>query len=136
MKAVVLAALAVLAGLASPVASQQPVTWKHLSSATGDLPVPFSRAAAGSLNKDSPRPQVVFVVGDGDGPLNLYEWVQGTRVSHRIADIHPGHSLGSLDSYAGEQQRDGDGRRISPPGPCNYGSPRAGIFMNQGSGKS
>jgi len=34
----------------------------------------FSRAAGGRFIKDSPRPQVLFVVGDGDGPLNLHEW--------------------------------------------------------------
>jgi hypothetical protein len=76
---------------------------------------PFSRAAAGRLIKDSPRPQVVFVVGDGDGPLNMYEWVQGTWVAHKIADIHYGHSLqiadfdgdGNHDIFVGEQRLDG-----------------------------
>ncbi len=75
----------------------------------------FSRAAAGRFIKDSARPQVIFVVGDGDGPLNLYEWVQGTWTIHKLADIHFGHSLqvadfdgdGNLDIFSAEQRLDG-----------------------------
>ena len=132
-KAVVLAVLGVLAGLASRGVSQDRVTWEQFSSVTGDLTVHFSRAAAGRLIKDSPRPQVVFVVGDGDGPLNLYEWVQGTWVLRKIAGIHFDHSLqiadfdgdGNLDIFVGEQRLD-----------YANGSPRVDIFVNQGSGKS
>ncbi len=36
----------------------------------------FSRAAAGQLIKGG-RPEIVLVVGDGAGPLVLYEWVKG-----------------------------------------------------------
>lgn len=80
-----------------------------------DARYPFSRAAAGMLIKDSPRPQVLFVVGDGDGPLNMYEWVKGTWMAHKIADIHFGHSLqiadfdgdGNLDIFCAEQRLDG-----------------------------
>ena len=75
----------------------------------------FSRAAAGKLTKDRARPQVVFVVGDGDGPLLWYEWVKGTWVAHKLADIHFGHSLqiadfdgdGNLDIFCAEQRLDG-----------------------------
>lgn len=75
----------------------------------------FSRAAAGELLKGSVRPQVVLVVGDGDGPLNWYEWVKGTWVAHKITDIHFGHSLqiadfdgdGNVDIFCAEQRLDG-----------------------------
>jgi FG-GAP-like repeat len=71
----------------------------------------FSRAAAGQLKKGG-RPEVVFVIGDGDGPLNWYEWVKGTWIPHLIADIHYGHSLavldvdgdGNLDIFCAEQR--------------------------------
>jgi hypothetical protein len=75
----------------------------------------FSRAAAGKLIKNSSRPQVVFVVGDGDGPLMWYEWLKGTWMAHKLADIHFGHSLqiadfdgdGNLDIFCAEQRLDG-----------------------------
>ncbi len=71
----------------------------------------FSRAAAGQLKKGG-RPEVVFVIGDGDGPLNWYEWVKGTWIPHHLADIHYGHSLavldvdgdGNLDIFCAEQR--------------------------------
>ncbi len=74
----------------------------------------FSRAAAGQL-KTGGRPEVVLVVGDGDGPLNWYEWVKGAWIPHKIADIHYGHSLalldvdgdGNLDIFCAEQRLDG-----------------------------
>jgi hypothetical protein len=76
---------------------------------------PFSRAAAGWLIKDSPWPQILFVVGDGDGPLMLYEYVHGTWIPRKLADIHFGHSLqiadfngdGNLDILCAEQRLDG-----------------------------
>jgi hypothetical protein len=76
----------------------------------------FSRAAAGHLIKGSQRAQAVFVVGDGDGPLNWYEWVKGTWIPHKLADIHYGHSLqvvdvdgdGNLDIFCAEQRLNGN----------------------------
>jgi hypothetical protein len=75
----------------------------------------FSRAAAGRLITNSERAQVVFVVGDGDGPLIWYEWVKGTWIAHKLADIHFGHALqvadfdgdGNLDIFCAEQRLDG-----------------------------
>jgi hypothetical protein len=76
---------------------------------------PFSRAAAGKLIKDSDRPQIVFVIGDGDGPLIWYEWVKGTWIAHKLADIRFGHNLqiadfdgdGNLDIFCAEQRLNG-----------------------------
>lgn len=76
---------------------------------------PFSRAAAGKLINGKKRPQVVLVVGDGDGPLIWYEWVKGTWIPHKLADIHFGHTLqiadfdgdGNLDIFCAEQRLDG-----------------------------
>jgi hypothetical protein len=75
----------------------------------------FSRAAVGQLKKGG-RPEVVFVVGDGEGPLNWYEWVKGTWQPHKIADINYGHSLqvldvdgdGNLDIFCAEQRLNGE----------------------------
>ncbi len=74
----------------------------------------FSRAAAGQLKKGG-RPEVVLVVGDGDGPLNWYEYVKGAWIPHEIAQIHYGHSLavldvdgdGNLDIFCAEQRLNG-----------------------------
>lgn len=74
----------------------------------------FSRAAAGQLKKGG-RPEVVLVVGDGEGPLNWYEWVKGAWIPHKVADINYGHSLevldvdgdGNLDIFCAEQRLNG-----------------------------
>jgi hypothetical protein len=79
-----------------------------------DASYPFSRAAVGQL-KEGGRPEVVFVVGDGEGPLLWYEWVKGTWISHKVADIVNGHSLaivdfnndGKLDIFSAEMRLDG-----------------------------
>lgn len=95
-----------------------------------DARYPFSRAAAGKLIKNSERPQIVFVVGDGDGPLMWYEWVKGTWMAHKLADIHFGHSLqiadfdgdGNLDIFCAEQRLDG-------------GNPQSKAYIFYGDGK-
>jgi hypothetical protein len=94
MKQSILAAFLIAAALAVPqIHVQQPVEWKHLSTAAGDLPLPnrnlgdlkfeenlidprysFSRAAADGLIDNSDRPQVVFVVGDGNEPRSGSSW--------------------------------------------------------------
>jgi len=57
----------------------------------------FSRAAAGQLVEGG-RPEVVLVVGDGIGPLMMYEWVKGTWRARRILDaVDNGHSLALAD---------------------------------------
>ncbi len=74
----------------------------------------FSRAAAGQLKKGG-RPEVVLVVGDGQGPLNWYEWIKGAWVPHKLADIDSGHSLaigdfngdGNLDIFCAEMRLNG-----------------------------
>ncbi len=62
----------------------------------------FSRAAAGYFIKGTPRPQVLFVVGDGKGPMMLYNWEKGTWAARKTMDVDSGHSLEALDF-------DGDG---------------------------
>jgi hypothetical protein len=89
----------------------------------------FSRTAAGQL-KPGGRPEVVLVVGDGNGPLNWYEWVKGTWVPHQVAEIQYGHSLavldfdgdGSLDIFCAEQRLNGQ-------------NPDAAIYVFYGDGR-
>ena len=75
----------------------------------------FSRAASGQLIEGG-RPEVVLVVGDGVGPLVMYEWVKGTWVPHVLIEkIDNGHSLslvdfngdGHLDIFCAEMRLDG-----------------------------
>jgi hypothetical protein len=102
----------------------------HFEENPVDPRYPFSRAAAGKLLHDSERPQIVFVVGDGDGPLIWYEWVKGTWIAHKLADIHFGHSLqiadfngdGNLDIFCAEQRLDG-------------GNPQSKAYIFYGDGK-
>lgn len=62
----------------------------------------FTRSAAGQLVKGG-RPEVVLVVGDGKGPMIMYEWMNDSWIKHTLVDtIQDGHSLAILDS-------DGDG---------------------------
>ncbi len=89
----------------------------------------FSRAAAGQLVKGG-RPEVVLVVGDGEGPLNWYEWAGGRWVDHTILDVVNGHSLaivdfdgdGNLDIFCAEMRLGG-------------GNPEAKIYIIFGDGK-
>jgi hypothetical protein len=90
----------------------------------------FSRAASGQLIEGG-RPEVVFVVGDGVGPLVMYEWMKGTWVPHVLIEkIDNGHSLslvdfngdGHLDIFCAEMRLDG-------------GNPEAKVYMLLGDGK-
>jgi hypothetical protein len=88
----------------------------------------FSRAAAGDIKKGG-RPEVVLVVGDGEGPLLWYEWVKGTWMSHKLLDVTNGHSLqlvdfdgdGNLDIFCAEMRLDG-------------GNPHSKIYLLMGDG--
>lgn len=62
----------------------------------------FSRSAVGQLIKGG-RPEVILVVGDGWGPMNMYEYQNGTWVRKEvISEVTNGHSLAIIDL-------DGDG---------------------------
>ncbi len=77
----------------------------------------FTRAAAGQL-KAGGRPEVVFVPGDGVGPLKWYEWTSSQWTGHDLLgfDVDHGHSLavvdvdedGHLDIFAAEMRLNGE----------------------------
>ena len=78
----------------------------------------FSRAAAGQLIEGG-RPEVIFVVGDGVGPLVMYQWVKGTWIPRVLIErVDNGHSLnlvdfngdGHLDIFCAEMRLDGGNR--------------------------
>ena len=89
----------------------------------------FSRAAVGRL-KPGKWAQILTVVGDGEGPLIWYEWVLGTWMPHKIADIRYGHTLqlvdfnhdGNLDIFCAEQR-------------LNGANPNSKIYIFLGDGK-
>lgn len=67
-----------------------------------DASYTFTRSAAGQLIEGG-RPEIVLVVGDGVGPLVLYEWQQGSWTSKvLIEEVDNGHTLDIIDF-------DGDG---------------------------
>jgi len=75
----------------------------------------FSRAAAGQLKRGG-WAEVVFVVGDGKGPLKWYEYKRNRWVGHTlIEEVDHGHSLqladfnrdGHLDIFCAEMRLNG-----------------------------
>ena len=76
----------------------------------------FTRAAAGQL-KNGGRPEVVFAIGDGAGPIKWYEWQEGRWIGRDLLGhpVHNGHSLqvldldgdGNLDVFCAEMRLDG-----------------------------
>ena len=62
-----------------------------------DASYTFTRSAAGQLIKGG-RPEVVLVVGDGLGPLVMYEWQEGNWISTvLIKEVDNGHTLDIVD---------------------------------------
>jgi len=81
-----------------------------------DVSQHFTRAAAGQLKKGG-RPEVVFVIGDGVGPIKWYEWQDGKWIGRDLLghEVWHGHSLqiidldgdGNLDVFCAEMRLDG-----------------------------
>ncbi|NND08559.1 MAG: VCBS repeat-containing protein [Saprospiraceae bacterium] len=62
-----------------------------------DASYTFTRSVAGQLIEGG-RPEVVMVVGDGMGPMVLYEWQKGNWVSTVLIDsVDNGHTLEIVD---------------------------------------
>ncbi len=77
----------------------------------------FTRAAAGQLIPGG-RPEVIFVPGDADGPMKLYQWTGSTWSTTTLIDfVRHGHSLqiadvnldGHLDIFIAEMHTPGAG---------------------------
>jgi hypothetical protein len=67
-----------------------------------DASYTFTRSAAGQLIEGG-KPEVLLVVGDGVGPLVMYDWREGTWHSKTLIDgVDNGHTLDIIDF-------DGDG---------------------------
>ena len=92
----------------------------------------FTRAAAGQL-KAGGRPEIVFVAGDGTGPLDWYEWNGSSWTGNNLLgfDVDHGHSLevadingdGNMDIFVAEMRLNGD-------------NPDAKMWVFQGDGNS
>jgi hypothetical protein len=89
----------------------------------------FSRSAVGDLIEGG-RPEVLLVVGDGLGPLVMYEWQKGTWKPTILQEgIQDGHSLQILDF-------DGDGHQDIFLAEMNLGqNPKAKAWLLFGDGK-
>ena len=98
-----------------------------------------TRTQAGQLVEGGP-PEVVFVAGDGIGPLKWFEWCRGVWVGHEllIEDVVHGHSLeladidqdGHLDIFCAEMAQWTEGT-TQPDNP----SARTWIFYGDGQGR-
>ncbi len=90
----------------------------------------FSRAAAGQLIEGG-RPEIVLAVGDGVGPLVMYEWIKGTwKPKILLEGIDNGHSVSVLD-FNGDRHLDifcGEMR-------LNGGNPHSKIYLLLGNGR-
>jgi len=90
---------------------------KEFEARTVDHDYGFSRSAAGDFVEGG-RPEVLLGSGDGQGPLNLYEWRDDAwKRSTLIANLDHGHTLqtgdidgdGHLDIYTAEMHTPGPG---------------------------
>lgn len=95
-----------------------------------DASYTFTRSAVGKF-KPGPRPQVLLAIGDGQGPLMMYDWQRGTwRGTVLLEDLLDAHSLdvvdfnrdGHLDVFVAEMQL---GKNPNP---------RAWILLGDGQG--
>jgi hypothetical protein len=95
-----------------------------------DASYTFTRSAVGKF-KPGPRPQVLLAIGDGQGPLMMYEWQRGAWAGTAVLDdLLDAHSLdvadfngdGHLDVFVAEMQL---GKNPNP---------RAWILLGDGQG--
>lgn len=96
----------------------------------------FTRVAVGQL-KPGPRPQVVLAVGDGEGPLMMYEWtnnvwkgkslMEGLRDPHSLAVIDFDGD-GHLDIFVAEMQL---GQNPKPTARILYGDGQGGFTITE-----
>jgi hypothetical protein len=89
-----------------------------------DVTYTFSRSVAGQFIKGG-RPEVILVVGDGQGPMNLYEYTPAAKNTWKSKTIVPvvnnGHSVsvidfncdGNLDIWNAEMTLDGNSDAIN-----------------------
>jgi hypothetical protein len=90
----------------------------------------FSRAAAGQLVEGG-RAEVVLVVGDGVGPLVMYEWEKGTwKPKTLIEKVDNGHSLA-----VGDYDKDGHLDIFLAEMRLNGGNPNSRVYLLYGDGR-
>jgi hypothetical protein len=116
---------------------------KEFEARTVDAKYGFSRSAVGDFIEGG-RPEILLSSGDGIGPLNLYQWIEGAwKRSTLISRLDHGHTLqtgdingdGHLDIYVAEMHTPG------PASSCRqlllYGDGRGGFHhqvLSTGSG--
>lgn len=96
---------------------------------TVDASYHFSRSAAGQLIRGG-RPEIVLAVGDGEGPLMVYEWVSGTWKGKAIAEVDNAHSLAILDF-----NQDGNADIFCAEMRLNSGNPDSKVWVWLGDGQ-
>lgn len=109
--------------------------FKHLggdmfAAHTVDASYHFSRSIAGQFI-DGGRAEIALVVGDGVGPLMLYEWRKGTwHPKTVLPEIDNGHSLMALDF-----NKDGHLDIFCAEMRLNSGNPDSKVYVLLGDGK-